>query len=68
MASEDYLEVSFVGLVVGGNYVWYLVTVVIFIGLGQAEAKRCGRRFNVINWGDCCYREGGFSLCNTAVL
>ena len=62
------LLVNFVGLVVGGNYVWYLVIVVIFIGFGQVGAKRCGRRFKFINWGDCCYREGGFSLWNTDVL
>ena len=30
------------GLVVGGNYVWYLMIVVIFMGFGQAGAKRCG--------------------------
>ena len=31
-ASEDCLEVCFVGLVVGGNYVWCLVVVVISMG------------------------------------
>ena len=31
-ASEDCLEVCFTGLVVGGNYVWCLVVVVIFMG------------------------------------
>ena len=36
-ASEDYTEVCFVGLVVGGNYVWYLVIVAIFIGFGGAK-------------------------------
>ena len=30
------------GLVVGRNYVWYLVIVVVFIGFGQVGAKRCG--------------------------
>ena len=40
-ASEDCLEVCFVGLVVGGNYVWYLVIVVIFMGFGGA--KRWGK-------------------------
>ena len=36
-ASEDFLEVCFVGLVVGGNYVWCLVVVVIFMGLKGAK-------------------------------
>ena len=36
-ASEDCLEVCFVGLVVGGNYVWCLVIVVIFMGFGGAK-------------------------------
>ena len=40
--TEDCLEVCFVGLVVGGNYTWYLVLVVIFMGFG---------RFKVINLG-----------------
>ena len=31
-AREDCLEVCFVGLLVGENYVWCLVLVVIFIG------------------------------------
>ena len=26
---------------VGGNYVWYLMIVVIFMGFGEAGAKRC---------------------------
>ena len=42
MAREGYLEICFVELVVGGNYVWYLMIVVIFMGFGQAGAKRCG--------------------------
>ena len=40
-ASEDCLEVCFLGLVVGGNYVWYLVIVVIFMGF--EGAKRWGK-------------------------
>ena len=40
-ASEDCLEVCFVGLVVGGNYVWCLVVVVIFMGF--EGAKRWGK-------------------------
>ena len=50
MAREDCLEVCFVGLVVARNYVWYLVIVVIFMGFGQAGAKRCGGYLKVINW------------------
>ena len=73
---EDYLEVCFVGLVVGRICVWYLVIVVIFMGFAQAGAKRCGGCLKVINlgWrcksqkGGCFHREGRFSLCNTAVL
>ena len=65
------------GLVVEGNYVWELVIVAIFMRFGKAKVKRCGECFKVINWGgnashkrgqDSFYREGGFSLCNTAVL
>ena len=74
MAFEDCLDVCSVGLVVERNYVWYLFLVVIFMGFGQAGAKRCGRYLKVINWGWRCrsqkggsfYREGRFSLCNTA--
>ena len=40
-ASEDYLglEICFVGLVVRGNYVWFmgLFIVVIFMGFGGAK-------------------------------
>ena len=59
MASENCLDVCFVGLVVEGNYVWCLVIVVIFMGFGQAGAKSCGGCFKVINWGDneCHKRE-----------
>ena len=45
------------GLMVGGNYVWCLVIVAIFMRFGQAGAKRCGGRFNVINWGDNAYHK-----------
>ena len=77
-ASEDYLKVCFVGLVVGGNYIWCLVIVVIFVG--SAGAKRWGggggrdslkSSFGVAMQAtrtDSFYGEGGFSLCNTAVL
>ena len=36
-ASEDFLEVCFVRLVVGANYVWCLVIVAIFMGFEGAE-------------------------------
>ena len=52
MASEDFLEVYFMGLVIGGNYygaLWCLVIIVMCVGLGQAEVKRCGGDFTVIN-------------------
>ena len=39
--SEDCLEVCFVGLVLGGNYVWCLVVVAIFMGF--EGAKRWGK-------------------------
>ena len=75
MAYEDCLEVYFVGLVVGRNYVWFLVIVAIFMGFGKAGAKRCGGCLKVINWEwlkskkeGSFHREGRFSLCNTAVL
>ena len=36
-ASEDCFEVCFMELVVGGNYVWCLVVVVIFMGFEGAK-------------------------------
>ena len=43
------------GLVVGGNYVWCLVIVVIFLGFGQAGAKRC--------WsGNACLKSGSLFI------
>ena len=39
-ASEDCLEVCFVGLVLGGNYVWRLVVVVVFMGFEGAKRWR----------------------------
>ena len=39
------------GLVVGRNYAWCLIIVVIFMGFGQAGAKKSGRYLKVINWG-----------------
>ena len=35
--SEDCLEVYFMGLVVGGSYVWCLVIVIIFMEFGGAK-------------------------------
>ena len=55
-ASEDWLEVCFVGLVVGGNYVWCFVVVVIFMGF--EGAKRFGN-FKVIIWRWQCKPQGG---------
>ena len=72
---EDCLEVCFVGLAVGRNYVWCLVICVIFMRFGQAGAKRCGGCLKVIDWGwrkpqkaDSSHTEDRFSLCNTAIL
>ena len=53
-----------------------LAIVVIFMGFGQAGAKRCGGCLKVINWGWRCksqkggssHREGRFSPFNAAVL
>ena len=39
------------GLVVERICVWCLVLVVIFMGFGQAGAKRCGESLKAINWG-----------------
>ena len=50
MASEDCLELCIVGHVLGGNYVWCLVIVVMLMRFGQAGAKRCGGLFKVMNW------------------
>ena len=73
--SKNYPEVCFVGPVVGENYVWFLVIVVIFMGFGQVGAKRCKDALNssiVVTMqatrGVLFYREGRFSLCNTAEL
>ena len=50
-ASDEYRGVCFVGLEVGGNYVWCLGKFVIFMGFGGA--KRCGDAlkslFGVVN-------------------
>ena len=39
-SSVDCLEVCFVGLLVKGNYAWYLVVVVIFIGFEGGKRWR----------------------------
>ena len=70
------LEVCFVGLVVGRNYVWCIVIFVIFMEFGQAWAKRCEGCLKVINWGcrsksqkgGFFHREGRFSVCYAAAL
>ena len=76
MACEDRLEVCFVGLVVERICLVPCHIAAIFMGFGQAGAKRCGGCLKVINWewqyksqkGDSFHREGRFLLCNTAVL
>ena len=73
---EDCIKVCFVGLVVERIYVLCPVIVVIFMGFGQAGAKRCGGCLQVISWGwrwksqkgGSFHKEGRFSLFNTAVL
>ena len=63
MACEDCLEVCFVGLVAERICVWCLVIVVIFMGFGQAGAKRCGGCLKVIIWGwGCKPQKGGFFI------
>ena len=47
------------GLVVGRNYVWLLVIVVIFMGFGQVGAKKSGRCLKAINWGWRCKSQRG---------
>ena len=61
VACEDCLEVCFVGLVVERICVWCLAIVAIFMGFGQAGAKRCEGCLKVINWGwQCKSRKGGY--------
>ena len=47
------------GLVVEKICVWCLVIVAIFMGFGQARAKRCGGCLKVINWGWRCKSQKG---------
>ena len=63
------------GLVVRGNYAWYLVRFVIFMGFGGAEVRVILKSFG--GW-QCKPQEGGavlmgkgdgdLTVCNTAVL
>ena len=69
VAFEDCREVCFVGLVVGRNYVWYLVIVVMFMEFGLAGATRWGGCLNsLIGCGDASHkrrtlrREGSHSV------
>ena len=48
------------------NYVWCLVIVVIFMGFGQAGAKRCGGCLKVISWGWWCKSQKGALLIGKA--
>ena len=50
IACENCLEVYFMGLVVGRNYVSCFFIVVIFMVFEQDGAKRCGETLKVINW------------------
>ena len=73
-ASEDCLEVCFVGLVVRRNYVWYIVIFFIFMGFGGAELGDAlktsfGLAMQATRGGDeILMGKRRFSLCNTAVL
>ena len=58
-ASEDYLEVCFVGLVVRGNYVWCLVIFVIFTGIGGAEV---GNALKSSFWGGNASHKSGEAI------
>ena len=56
-ASENCLEICFVGLVVRGNYVWCLVIFVILMRFGVAEV---GDVLKSSFWrGQCKPQEGG---------
>ena len=63
MACEDCLEVCFVGLVVERICIWCLVIVAIFMGFGQAAAKRCGDSQNSSIGGcDASHKRGAFFI------
>ena len=57
---KDYLEVYFVGLAVGGNYVCCLAIVVIFVRFKGAK-ELSGESFKVIIWcGNASHKEVQF--------
>ena len=66
MACEDCLEVCFVGLVVETICVWCLVIVAVFMGFGQAGAKRCGgcliHQLSSIGGGDASHKRGALFI------
>ena len=69
MACEDCLEVCFVGLVVERISVWCLVIASIFMVWGKLKSHQLGVAMQVTKGaGGSFYKEGRFSLCNTAVL
>ena len=59
-------EVLFVGLVVERICVWCLVIFFIFMGFGQAGAKRCEGCLKVISWGWLCKPQKGAPLIGKA--
>ena len=61
------LEVCFVGLALGGNYVCYLVIVVIFVGFEGAK-ELGGESFKVIIWGGNASHKKGQFLWERGVL
>ena len=69
MACEDCLELCFVGLVVETICVWYLVIVAVFMGFGQAGAKRCGgcliHQLSSIGGGDASHKRGALFIGKT---
>ena len=70
-ASVDCLDGWFVGLVVGGNYIWCVVIVVIFMGFAKSWGNDLKSLFEVAMHAtrrDDFYGKGGFSSCNSVVL
>ena len=59
---KDCLEVCFVGLEIGGNYICSLAIVVIFVGFEGAKESG-GESFKVFIWGgNASHKEGQFLL------
>ena len=57
---KDCLEVCFVGLVVGGNYVCCFAIVVIYVRFEGAKESG-GESFKVVIWGgNASHKEGQF--------